>query len=224
MSPTHSRQRAIRRDKAQKADYSFKKNLILRFLVKQNRQTFILISSFRTCRDLTRLISNRRCFIRNKVVCCFSTWKEINTFIPNVKCKINNLQSCWHMNVPAEEKPLGFNTPLSLWEFLSFIAHCGTHAILEESSHISIEMFHLKLKMINWTALYVFAVTPSPSTLPKRTDVAKTWQENSQHGITEPPDPSSVYGVKGSGFSFHLSRVCMCLYVEPAWVTLSCWN
>lgn len=131
MSPTHSRQRAIRRDEAQKADYSFKKNLILRFLVKQNRQTFILISSFRTCRDLTRLISNRRCFIRKKVVCCFSTWKEINTFIPNVKCKINNLQSYWHMNVPAEEKPLGFNAPLSLWEFffvLSFIAHCGTHA------------------------------------------------------------------------------------------------
>lgn len=55
------------------------------------------------------------------------------------------------MNVPAEEKPLGFNTPFSLRIsfFLSFIAHCGTHAILEESSHISIEMFHLKLKMIN---------------------------------------------------------------------------
>lgn len=59
-------------------------------------------------------------------------------------------------------------------------------------------------------------MTPSLSTLPKRTDVAKTRQENSQHGITEPPDPPLCMGLRVQGFPFiYQESVCACMLSQP---------
>lgn len=90
----------------------------------------------------------------------------------------------------------------------------GGIVILEENTFIKIEIFHHRLKVIDYKTLYWFALT----LLCKGKIRLKLCQQNAPSSKTEPPDPLTVC-IRHSGVSFNLSPVCVlsCMVQGSVW-------
>lgn len=85
-------------------DYHFKSLLVSDFAVKQNRQTFILIPSFKSYKDLTHFISNRTVLSGQRWFVLSVHKGKWRLSFQMLKCKIHaDVGTC---KLPNEEKPL----------------------------------------------------------------------------------------------------------------------